>query len=99
MRLRRKDYSQDRAAQEMIGQIDKYWGKLFADPITVQTSSGPVLIQPQRTNNTKALPTGRGALSEGWFITLPSYQSVDEPPPSRFRASVQPRRCMSPANS
>jgi len=47
----RKDYSQDRAAQEMIGQIDKYWGKLFADPITVQTTCGPILIQPQRTNN------------------------------------------------
>ncbi len=35
----------------MIEQIDKYWGKLFADPITVQTPSGPILIQPQRTNN------------------------------------------------
>jgi hypothetical protein len=48
---RRKDYPQDRAAQNMITQIDKYWKKLFADPITVQTPSGPVLIQPQRTNN------------------------------------------------
>ena len=48
---RRKDYSQDRAAQKMIAQIDKYWEKLFADPITVQTTSGPILIQPQRTNN------------------------------------------------
>ncbi len=35
----------------MIEQIDKYWEKLFADPITVQTPSGPILIQPQRTNN------------------------------------------------
>ncbi len=35
----------------MIAQIDKYWEKLFADPITVQTPSGPILIQPQRTNN------------------------------------------------
>ncbi len=25
--------------------------KLFADPITVQTPSSPILIQPQRTNN------------------------------------------------
>jgi hypothetical protein len=48
---RRKDYPQDRAAQKMIEQIDKYWEKLFADPITVQTPSGPILIQPQRTNN------------------------------------------------
>ncbi len=48
---RRTDYPQDRAAQKMIDQIDKYWVKLFADPITVQTPSGPLLIQPQRTNN------------------------------------------------
>ena len=49
--MRRKDYQQDRAAQNMIAQIDKYWEKLFADPITVQLPSGPILIQPQRTNN------------------------------------------------
>jgi hypothetical protein len=48
---RRKDYPQDRAAGKMIEQIDKYWNKLFADPITVQTPAGPVRIQPQRTNN------------------------------------------------
>jgi hypothetical protein len=48
---RRKDYPQNRAAQKMIAQIDKYWKKLFADPITVQTPSGPIPIQPQRTNN------------------------------------------------
>jgi len=48
---RRKDYPQDRAAAKMIEQIDKYWNKLFADPITVQTPAGPVRIQPQRTNN------------------------------------------------
>lgn len=47
----RKDYPQDRAAHKMIAQIDKYWKKLFADPITVQTASGPLRIQPQRTNN------------------------------------------------
>jgi len=47
----RKNYGQDPAAQKMIAQIDKYWKKLFADPITVQTPSGPILIQPQRTNN------------------------------------------------
>jgi len=49
--IRRKDYHQDRAARKMIEQIDKYWEKLFADPITVQTHAGPILIQPQRTNN------------------------------------------------
>jgi hypothetical protein len=47
----RKNYPQDPAAQKMIEQIDQYWKKLFADPITVQTPSGPILIQPQRTNN------------------------------------------------
>ena len=35
----------------MIGQIDKYWDKLFADPIPVETPDGPIVIQPQRTNN------------------------------------------------
>jgi hypothetical protein len=48
---RRKDYPRDRSAQNLIDQLDKYWQKLFADPITVQTPSGPLLIQPQRTNN------------------------------------------------
>jgi hypothetical protein len=49
--IRRKSYPQDTAARKMIAQIDKYWDKLFADPITVQTPSGSKLIQPQRTNN------------------------------------------------
>jgi hypothetical protein len=40
-----KDY------HKMIKQIDNYWKKLFADPITVKTSQGEVIIQPQRTNN------------------------------------------------
>jgi hypothetical protein len=35
----------------MIAQIDKYGAKLFADPIAVQTSHGPLWVQPQRTNN------------------------------------------------
>jgi hypothetical protein len=37
--------------QKMRAQIDKYWEKLFADPITVDTPDGQVTIQPQRTNN------------------------------------------------
>ncbi|MFW5870910.1 MAG: transposase [Verrucomicrobiota bacterium] len=49
--VQRKSYAHDPDAQKMIKQIDKYWDKLFADPITVQTPSGPLLIQPQRTNN------------------------------------------------
>ena len=35
----------------MIAQIDKYWEKLFADPITVDTQQGTVTLQPQRTDN------------------------------------------------
>ena len=35
----------------MIAQIDKYWDKLFADPIVVNTPTGQLTIQPQRTNN------------------------------------------------
>lgn len=37
--------------QNMIKQVDKYWEKLFADPIVVSTSTGQFTIQPQRTNN------------------------------------------------
>jgi hypothetical protein len=36
---------------KMAEQIDKYWDKLFADPITVDTPNGPITIYPQRTNN------------------------------------------------
>jgi len=36
---------------KMIEQIDKYWEKLFADPLPVVTSEGIMYIQPQRTNN------------------------------------------------
>jgi len=36
---------------KMLKQIDKYWEKLFADPLPVLTPEGIVYIQPQRTNN------------------------------------------------
>ncbi len=36
---------------KMSQQIDKYGDKLFADPIVVDTPSGPLSIYPQRTNN------------------------------------------------
>jgi len=39
------------AYRKMIKQIDKYWDKLFADPIEVVTNTGTVTVQPQRTNN------------------------------------------------
>jgi hypothetical protein len=44
-------YAANPSYRKMIAQIDKYWDKLFADPIHVQTPSGVVFIQPQRTNN------------------------------------------------
>jgi hypothetical protein len=38
--------------KKMVKQIDKYWEKLFADPIMVKTANGEkILVQPQRTNN------------------------------------------------
>lgn len=39
------------AYRKMVKQIDKYWDKLFADPIQVVTNTGTITIQPQRTNN------------------------------------------------
>lgn len=42
---REKTYS------NMVSQIDKYWKKLFADPIPVVTPDGVLNVQPQRTNN------------------------------------------------
>lgn len=54
--FRQRVMSDDRLAANtdylgMIAQIDKYWYLLFADPITVQTPTGPIEIIPQRTNN------------------------------------------------
>jgi len=37
--------------RKMVKQIDKYWDKLFADPVQVETSTGNMTVQPQRTNN------------------------------------------------
>jgi hypothetical protein len=37
--------------KSMLRQIDKYWDKLFADPIKISTHDGLLTIQPQRTNN------------------------------------------------
>ena len=39
------------AYQKMVKQIDKYWDKLFPDPIQVATPTGPVSLQSQRTND------------------------------------------------
>jgi hypothetical protein len=47
----RSDYQSTSHWKALVAQIDKYADKLFADPIRVQTPHGPLLIQPQRTNN------------------------------------------------
>jgi hypothetical protein len=41
----------DQPCRKMAEQIDKYAGKLFADPITVKGPGGTMTIHPQRTNN------------------------------------------------
>ena len=43
--------SSDIGYRNMVKQIDKYWDKLFADPIQLETPAGSITIQPQRTNN------------------------------------------------
>src|SRR6476659_6385205 len=48
---------------------------------------------------TNAFATVLSCLSDGEFITFPSSQNVDDPPPSRFIASVQPNSFINPANS
>ncbi len=46
-----KRYHSDTGYKKMIEQIDRYWEKLFADPLMIATSIGTCMIQPQRTNN------------------------------------------------
>ena len=46
-----RGYHKSIAYQKLIRQIDKYWEKLFCDPIKVATTQGDTFIQPQRTNN------------------------------------------------
>ena len=49
--LSAKGYSKNKQHKKMIEQIDKYWEKLFADPIKVESVDGKKYIQPQMTNN------------------------------------------------
>ena len=37
--------------KKMIKQLSKYWDRLFADPVVIDTLGGRISIQPQRTNN------------------------------------------------
>ncbi len=67
---RRKDYPQNSAAQKMIAQIDKYWEKLFADPITVATPAGPILIQPNPSAPTTS-SNSSSAASNGPIVAEP----------------------------
>ena len=46
-----KDLIKDDGYKKMIAQIEKYWKKLFADTIVIDTQKGKLSIQPQRTNN------------------------------------------------
>ncbi len=43
--------SQKQEYKHVIGQVRKYWEKLFCDPLTVTTPESVFQIQPQRTNN------------------------------------------------
>lgn len=46
------DFSHNRDLfKGLLSQLNKYWPKLMAAPITIQTANGPIIIQPQRTNN------------------------------------------------
>jgi len=42
---------QNKQCNKMLEQIDKYRDKLFSDPILINSPSGKIFIQPQRTNN------------------------------------------------
>ncbi len=49
--LKQSIYDKDNSIGKMVEQIEKYWDKLFAEPILVNTSKGKKYILPQRTNN------------------------------------------------
>lgn len=91
--VRSKDYAQNTDARKMIKQIDKYWNKLFADPIIVQTPFGPTSIQPQRTNNIleqffrslkranrrKTGNASSGCVLRGMLAETPLIKNLDNP--------------------
>lgn len=45
------DEKRKQAYSKMIEQLDKYWAKLFAAPLVIDTTEGQIIIAPQRTNN------------------------------------------------
>jgi hypothetical protein len=46
-----KYYHKNKDYQKLIDQIDKYWDKLFCDPISISSPDGDSYILSQRTNN------------------------------------------------
>lgn len=44
-------YNKNTGYQKLIIQINKYWDKLFSDPIKISVAGNDSFIQPQRTNN------------------------------------------------
>ncbi len=50
-RLENNKFADDPLCLKVAKQIDRYGDKLFADPIEINTSTGPATIYPQRTNN------------------------------------------------
>jgi hypothetical protein len=46
-----KYYHKNKDYQKLIAQTNKYWDKLFCDPIIISSPEGDSIIQPQRTNN------------------------------------------------
>ncbi len=45
------DEERKKTYAKMIQQMDKFWKKLFSDPIEIDSPTGKFMIQPQRTNN------------------------------------------------
>ena len=48
-------YSKHKEYRKLVEQLDAYGEKLFADPIVAETAAGTMCIQPQRTNNLRAI--------------------------------------------
>ena len=46
-----KSYSSNTSYQKMVAQIEKYWEKLFADPLKIERNGKCITVYPQRTNN------------------------------------------------
>ncbi len=56
--------------KKMVKKIDKYWEKLFSDPIVVNAETGDMMIKPQRTNNMleQFFVTSKVVIEKKWDI-------------------------------